>query len=152
MVVEYLKAIDPKSCLELGCGLVPVVSDGDSMDKNSHLDLTYCWNALETPWPIEDKQYDVFAALQVWEHLKGKQADIFKELPRIANWAILSFPYKWKTEGSHDRIKKNVIKEWTSSYKPFVSPRIVRKRIIYVFKFSENTREDMVIKKVMKKI
>ena len=152
IVVKYLKIINFNSCLELGCGIIPIVLDGDTMDKNDLPNLTYHWNSFKTPWPIKDKQYDMFVALQVWEHLKGKQNLIFQEVNRIANWAILSFPYKWSTKGFHGGITKSVIANWTYPYKSFIKPRIIRKRIIYVFKFSKDTKDDKYIKKLMEKI
>lgn len=59
--------------------------------------IRYLHDATITPCPIEDKAYDLLIALQVWEHLEGKQQDVFKEVMRVSKMAILSFPYKWKT-------------------------------------------------------
>ena len=142
IVVKYLKIINPKSSIELGATVQSLVMDGDRMGKNKIEKPDLLWNALNIPWPISDKQYDVFIALQVWEHLKGKQVEVFKEVPRISNWAILSFPYKWKGNSSHSKITKRKIREWTYPYSPFSKPRIVRdKRIIYLFNFSENNKK-----------
>ncbi len=148
IVVKYLKAINPKSSIELGATIQSLVMDGKRMGKNKGEKPDYLWNAFDIPWPIKDKQYDVFIALQVWEHLKGKQVEVFKEVPRISNWAILSFPYRWRGNSSHSKITKRKIKEWTYSYPPFSKPRIVRnKRIIYLFNFSgekyKNLKEEI---------
>jgi hypothetical protein len=78
-------------------------------------------------WPFEDKQFDMFIALEVWEHLwninmpveviskkkygavkrmekygverPNPQASVFKEVMRVSKNAILSFPYMW---GEHN--------------------------------------------------
>lgn len=152
IAVKYVKLINPDNCLELGAATIPIVSNGDTMDKNEWDNLTYFWNALKIPWPVEDKKYNVFVALQVWEHLKNKQNEVFQEVARISDWAVLSLPYKWDQEGSHGRITKSVILNWTSPYKPFIKPCIVRKRIIYVFKFSKKSKEDKQIRKLMEDI
>ena len=135
IVVRYLKIIKPKSSLELGGCDRNTILDGDTMDKNWNMNPTYVWNAFKTPWPIKDKQYDVFIALQVWEHLKGKQYKVFREVPRIANWAIFSFPYRWRGESSHCNINKTKILEWTHPYLPFIKPKTAGNKIIYIFNF-----------------
>lgn len=153
IVVKYLKIINPKSSIELGATRRSLVIDGDRMGKNKIEKPDLLWNAFDIPWIIKDKQYDVFIALQVWEHLKGKQKEVFKEVPRISNWAIFSFPYKWKGNSSHSKITKRKIKEWTYPYVPFSKPRIVRnKRIIYVFKFSGRNRKSEKLKEKIEKI
>jgi hypothetical protein len=85
--------------------------------KNGKLDIN-------CSWPFEDKQFDMFIALEVWEHLwntnkkkvqenwgpierKKKygvenpniQPNVFKEVMRVSKRAILSFPYMW---GEHN--------------------------------------------------
>ncbi len=138
VVIEYLKIIQPHNSLELGAGSQPIVLDGDTITKNKIETFDYLWNATDIPWSLKDEQYDVFISLQVWEHLKGKQNIVFQEVARISNWAILSFPYKWKRTSFHCKINKAKILEWTSPYTPFVKPRIIRSRIIYIFNFSKN--------------
>jgi len=150
VVIKYLNIINPNSCLELGSCSKSVVVDGDTMGKKDP-PQTYLWNAMDIPWPIKDKQYDAFVALQVWEHLKGKQKIVFKEVPRISNWAILSFPYRWRGKTSHCNINKSKIEGWTKPYSPFVKPKLVRNKIIYIFKFSKSSK-DSKIKKLMEKI
>jgi len=151
-VVDYLKIINPKSSLELGCASTSVVLDGDTIDKDKLPNITYCWNALNLPWPVENKKYDVFVALQVWEHLKKNHNKVFQEVPRVSRWAILSLPYKWKHPGFHGGITKSVIKKWTHPYLPFIKPLIIKNRIMYVFKFSKNIKQDKEIKKRMEQV
>jgi hypothetical protein len=143
IVIDYLKAIKPKSCLELGPYVQSLVLDGHTMDKSEEFNPTYLWDATVTPWPVKNKQYDVFVALQVWEHLQGKRFKAFREVVRISNWAILSFPYRWKTNSLHRGINKPKIRKWVRPYRPLIKPKIIKNRIIYLFNFSgkEKIRE-----------
>jgi hypothetical protein len=153
IVIYYLTIIDPKSCLELGAKIQSLVVDGDRIGKSKEEKPEYLWNAMDVPWPLKDKQYDVFIALQVWEHLKGKQRSVFKEVARISNWAILSFPYKWGGNSSHSKINKRKIQEWTHPYSFFIKPKIIKnKRIICIFNFSKNNKNQDKIRKKIKKI
>ena len=63
IVIKYLEIINPKSTLELGPSIQPIVIDGDTITKNKIEKPTYLWNAIDTPWPIKKKKYDVFVAL-----------------------------------------------------------------------------------------
>ena len=71
------------------------------------------------PWPINDKQYDLFIALQVWEHLGNKQSRAFREAIRISKAVILSFPYKWNCPKNnanypeHHEVDEELIGDWT---------------------------------------
>jgi hypothetical protein len=40
----------------------------------------FTFDATTKPWPINDKQYDLFIALQVWEHLDNKQSRALEKL------------------------------------------------------------------------
>ena len=142
IVVEQLKQWQPKSILELGAYKMPLTDFSDTMDFMSLPGIsrypTILHDATEIPWPVENKKYDVFVALQVWEHLGERQPEIFKEVIRIADKAILSFPYKWKCkkpeDASHANIDEKVISNWTLN----VEPVLVRKKkgkIIYFWDF-----------------
>lgn len=144
-VISIIKKECPKSVLELGLYKSPIVKGSDVMDVNPYFpNLTYPHNATEIPWPIEDSQYDLFIALQVWEHLNGKQSEAFKEVMRISKMAILSFPLNWFFPGdSHNRITEDTISEWTLHAIPFKKIKVTQKvfffldisKIIYFFKF-----------------
>ena len=100
-------------------------------------DLTYLWDARNTPWPIEDKKYDLFIALQVWEHLGDKQGDAFREVMRISRMAILSFPLGWNCPGDcHHNITKEKISEWTLNMKPD-EIRKADGKLAYFFRFTQ---------------
>jgi hypothetical protein len=156
-VIELIKKEKFKSILELGPWSNPIVENSDIMDLDNRRisKLKYKWDARKTPWPIEDKKYDLFIALQVWEHLyknvnflfhwsRSLQKKAFKEVIRISKNPILSFPYKWDCPNcpSHNQIDERITSKWTLGIKP-VKISIVGNRIIYFFKFK---KED--IKKV----
>jgi len=138
-----------KSVLELGPYKQPIVHGSDIMDRRADFpNLTYEHDATNIPWPIKDKQYDLFIALQVWEHLEKNKQDAFKEVMRISKMAILSFPLNWNFPGDcHDGITEKDIAEWTLNTSPvkkikIKQPRLFRKthiwdRIIYFFKFAD---------------
>ncbi|MBR9706639.1 hypothetical protein GOV14_06405 [Candidatus Pacearchaeota archaeon] len=156
-VIEVIKKIEPSNVLELGPYRAPFVSGSDIMDCDNHLKgIKYPQDAGIVPWPIQDKQYDLFIALQVWEHLDGRQKQAFREVMRISKYAILSFPYKWTKSKykNHNKINNAIIKDWTLGVKPIkkisvpfqkvgklkkILNRIFNThpfgRMIYVFKF-----------------
>ena len=84
---------------------------------------------------IPNKSFDLFIALQTWEHL-DKQQDAFREVMRISKAAILSFPYKWGKghDKRHTGIDDKKISEWTCGVKP-VKTMLINKRAIYVWIF-----------------
>ena len=144
---EYLKEVIDiitkesfNSVLELGAYKQPVVHGSDIMDVNSELpNLTYIHNATKIPWPVENSKYDLFIALQVWEHLKDKQKEAFKEVIRISKMAILSFPLNWDCPGNcHHNITEEKISEWTLHVNPVKKIKVgerTSERIICFFKF-----------------
>jgi hypothetical protein len=88
-----------------------------------------------------NRKYDLFIALQVWEHLgsvKQKQ-DAFREAMRVSKTALLSFPYMWDcSEGDcHRMISEEIIKEWTLGVEPLFKKLVgvYHKRIFYYYKF-----------------
>jgi len=109
-----------KCVLELGPYKQPIVHGSDIMDiRADFTNLTYEHDATNIPWPIEDKKYDLFIALQVWEHLENKKQDAFNEVMRISKMAILSFPLNWNCPGDcHHGITKKDIAEWTLNTVP----------------------------------
>jgi len=118
-VVDILEGLSFDSCLELGPYKRPMVEGADVIDKDRYLDgLTYQHDANRIPWPVQDGQYDLFIALQVWEHLE-RQREVFEEVRRIAKMALLSFPLNWHRPGDiHHGITEEKIAEWTNQVKP----------------------------------
>ena len=131
-VIKLARELGPSSVLELGPALFTVVKGSDIMRK-PEIDIwgapaniqsmEYLHDATVTPWPV-DKKYDLFIALQVFEHLTGCQARAFQEVKRIARHAILSLPYKWDCPKDnanypeHHMIDENTILEWTKGERP----------------------------------
>lgn len=112
-----------REVLEIGPAAVPLVPGGQVMQfhkASPHVRVaspTYVWDATKTPWPIGDKRYDAAVALQVWEHLQGKQREAFAELRRVARFAVLSFPYRWRgskdKSAAHHDVTDETIAAWT---------------------------------------
>lgn len=147
-----------RKVLELGPSFQTIVKNCDIMVKpgndawgrpQKYVEKEYEHDATVVPWPIKDKEYDLFIALQVWEHLEGKQKETFKEVMRTCKMAILSFPYMWDCPKDnanypeHHLINEEIISEWTLNIKPIKVVQIPRTgdrvskgpRIIYFWKF-----------------
>lgn len=140
--------LKPESILELGPYRRPLIGGSDVMDLNDYLadgKVKWKWDARKTPWPVEDNAYDLFIALQVWEHLGREQAAAFREVMRISKTAILSFPYLWQladTGDCHHGIGDGTIREWICGVRPTKKvivdkPNPKYKRAIYVFDFRD---------------
>lgn len=140
VVLRLLRQAKFESALELGPYKLPLIVGSDTMDWHQKLNPTYVHDAGKAPWPIADKQYDMFVGLQVWEHLEGRQSEAFRELARIANQAILSFPLNWNCphDPMHHNITEDTIAEWTN-HAEATNTIVVRAgrydRIIYQFDF-----------------
>lgn len=127
-VIALLQTISFESCLKLGAYKQAIVHGADVIDKRRHVaHLTYQHDVTEIPWPIADAQYDLFIALQVWEHLEGKQQVAFGEVMRIAKMAVLSFPLEWHCPGNvHHGITEETIAAWTLQVRPVRKIETVR--------------------------
>ena len=88
--------------------------------------------------PIKDKSYDLVIACQVLEHLgiNGQQVQIFDELERISDKAIISLPYMWFIPfmRDHHMIDENVIDYWANGRK-YSFQLITNSRIVRVYEF-----------------
>jgi len=134
VVVDMLNQLDINSILEAGTMGIPLALDGCTLDINDKTKPTYIHDLTEFPYPFRDKEFDMFVALQVWEHIGDNQHRAFKEVCRIAKNIILSFPYKWKAGSAcHLGIDKDVIKKWTEIEPDEIVQ--VKGRIIYRWKF-----------------
>ena len=129
-VVKILGGCEFDSCLELGPKRQPLVVEADVMDCRPHIPgIKYLHDATHVPWPVGDKQYDMFVALQVWEHLGAKGEDgpkvqAFNEVRRIAKQAVLSFPLMWRCrqrghcKNVHCEIPESTIYKWAHHLQP----------------------------------
>ena len=107
------------------------------------------WWIIESKKFKDNKEYDMFIALQVWEHLVGRQREAFNEVMRISKMAILSFPYMWNCPEDnanypeHHMIDEKIISEWTLGVEPMKIVKIPRTgekvskgpRLIYFWRF-----------------
>ena len=88
-------------------------------------------------YDVKDKFFNLFVALQVWEHLDNQQL-AFEEVMRISKSAILSFPYKWPKGKGHDSrhvgIDDRKIKQWTCGVKP-EKTKLINNRMVCVWIF-----------------
>lgn len=95
-------------------------------------------DCTKVPYPFKDKEYDLIIACQVLEHLgiEGEQINIFNELERISNMAIITLPYKWfhPTMRDHHMIDRKVIKCWAGGREP-IFEKIQGHRILQIYKF-----------------
>ena len=76
---------------------VSCVDNSDTIDYLERWDFpgkkpTYIHDFRITPWPIKDKQYELFIALRVFQHLTPFQKEAAKEAMRIARKAIIVVP------------------------------------------------------------
>ena len=132
------------SALELGPYLRTVIIGADVMDLRRQSKLVssgqfVIHDATSVPWPIADKSYDLFVALQVFEHLGDSQPDAFREVCRIARNAIISLPIDWDMEdpsNCHHQISHDRALSWFSPVVPtqvHVGNGGPQKRLVYVF-------------------
>lgn len=117
---RIVERLAPDSVLEIGPYLVGLVPGADTMDMLSGLAPAFHRNAGDVPWPIESGRYDLLVALQVWEHLDGRQQQAFQEARRVARNVLLSFPYLWDCPADpvHHAIDDERIREWTCGVEP----------------------------------
>lgn len=133
-----------RTALELGPHLRPLIVGADVMDvvRNDALRAEgrrIVHDATSVPWPFDDKAYDLFVALQVFEHLGDRQPDAFREVRRVARHAILSLPIDWvmaDPANCHHGLTHERALAW---FAPIVPTRVLvgnpghRKRLLYVF-------------------
>jgi hypothetical protein len=150
---ELIERYELKTALELGPHLRPVIVGADVMDRRDEPDLQaegrlIRHDATRTPWPIADRAYDLFVALQVFEHLGSAQPEAFREVRRVARHAILSLPIDWEMadpRNVHHRITEEKVLSW---FAPVAPTRILvgnpgpKKRLIFVFENLEAPTEE----------
>jgi hypothetical protein len=135
-----------RSALELGARSRPLIVGADVMDVQDRPEIDtprmIVHDATVSPWPIGDKAYDLFVALQVFEHLGDRQAEAFAEVRRIARHAVISLPIDWDVapDNAHFGITHERALSW---FHPVVPTRVAvgnpapNKRLIYVFESLE---------------
>jgi len=141
---DLIERKELRTALELGPHLRSLIVGADVMDvvRNERLRAEgrqVVHYATKAPWPFPDKAYDLFVALQVFEHLGTRQPEAFLEVRRVARNAILSLPIDWvmaDPRNCHHLVTEERVLGW---FAPVVPTRVVvgnpghRKRLIYVF-------------------
>lgn len=141
---ELIRRRGLRTALEMGAPVRSVIVGADVMDVTARpvLDADVSivvHDATISPWPVGDKAYDLFVALQVFEHLKDRQREAFLEVRRVARHAILSLPIDWVMDdprNCHHQISHERVLSW---FAPVVPTRVLegnggrRRRLIYVF-------------------
>ena len=125
-MIQPLLPDDPARVLELGPMHMPLVPGSDTMELASMAEHvgrqpTYTHDATVAPWPIEGDRYDLFIALQVFEHLGPHdpgvgQRHAWAEVCRVARAAVISLPYLWDCRDAsncHGGITRETIASWT---------------------------------------
>jgi hypothetical protein len=144
VVAEMVARKRLRTALELGPHLRSLIVGADVMDVIRRDGLQaegrrIVADATKAPWPVEDKAYDLFVALQVFEHLGTRQPEAFREVRRIARNAILSLPIDWvmaDPRNCHHGLTDEQVLAW---FAPIAPTRVVvgnaghRKRLLYVF-------------------
>lgn len=105
-VIELAKSLnisDPGSVLEMGTMGISCVDDSDTIDYLERWDFpgkkpTYTHDSRIMPWPIKDKQYELFIALRVFQHLTPSQKEATQEAMRIARKVIIVVPDIYKNK------------------------------------------------------
>ena len=146
-IIEIVEKLgDIGNVLELGPYKSPLTENTDVMDITDeyiddyplNINSFYKHDCSLTPYPIEDKKYDLVIACQVIEHLGiyGQQKNIFNELERISKRAIISLPYKWYAPDmrDHHMIDERMINHWANNRK-YTFEMIVSSRIIRIYEF-----------------
>jgi len=98
--VELVRSLNinrPQDVLEMGTMGVSCVNDSDTIDYTERWDFpgkrpTYIHDSRIIPWPVHDKQYEIFIALRVFQHLTPFQREATREVMRIARRAIIVVP------------------------------------------------------------
>lgn len=131
--IEELKKYDPESILEIGPGpelRIANIATTIDIDTSSQADIIM--DVRNTPWQLG--RFDCVVALQVFEHLEGKQKKTFKEAYKVARKAlIISIPYRW-TQGreGHVGLDNTTMLAWSGGIK-WDRTVTVGKRRIYIW-------------------
>lgn len=111
-VIDLLKNMALTHVVEAGAHDIPL-SDSSFLLNYPEYDL----NILDDyTFPY---RFDVFVALQVWEHLENP-IGAFSAIKNIADRAILSFPYNWPDSENiqHRNIGDETILLWIGNLEP----------------------------------
>lgn len=93
-LVKELNLKDASKILEMGTMGMQCIKNSKTIDYAERWDFPgknpdYLHDARHIPWPIRDKEYDLFIALRVFQHLSPNQEECVNEAMRIANKIII---------------------------------------------------------------
>lgn len=96
-LVKSLDLSDPSKVLELGTMGITCVKGAKTMDYAEKWNFpgkqpNYLHDARKTPWPIADKEFELFIANRVYMHLVPGQQHAIAEAFRIAKRIIITVP------------------------------------------------------------
>lgn len=138
-VIELAKNLNPFSVLELGCSSFPLCLNSCRIDAVPNKEINYVFDCTITPWDF-NKKFDLLICLQTFEHFKNKQSEVFKEIKKLVNRAIISVPYKWnKPNDCHHNIDEKTLFKWFKQ-KPILEKIAIDssvKRLICLYDFSK---------------
>jgi len=122
-VAKTLDISDPSDVLEMGTMGACVVDNCDTIDYAVNWDFegkapTYLHDAREIPWPIKDKQYKLFIALRVFQHLAPMQEKCFHEAKRIAENVIIVTPDSYNKDSG---INLDDFTKWNNGKPPKIA-------------------------------
>jgi hypothetical protein len=126
-VARSLNLRSASRVLEMGCMGVQIVKWSHTMDYRemwnySDKSVNYWHDARITPWPMRDKQYDLFISLRAFQYLAPFQKEAFLEAKRIANHVLIVVPRQsaWKTQGLENSagIPPESFKLWNGNVEP----------------------------------
>ncbi|MFT4692506.1 MAG: hypothetical protein ACJASX_003558 [Limisphaerales bacterium] len=122
--IQMAQSLNPESVLEIGAYQLPLFHDSTVMDRRKNHPRTLVHDALESPWPFTDRQFNLGLALQVFEHFEGRQREAFNEMCRVCDKVILSYPWRWRSnDKSHADIDFEDLQKWTGQH--FTEAQIV---------------------------
>ena len=106
--------------LEIGPRNLPLVHNATFMDLDPQWQPeAVIHDAGLAPWPFADGEFTTVVALQMVEHLDGRQPTFFAEAFRVARWLIVSIPWQWTAgEPGHTQIWWTQVDGWTGGMKP----------------------------------
>jgi hypothetical protein len=122
----------PSDVLEIGTMGMPIVQGSDLFEYkdadwalNSPLKPAILHDARQTPWPIDDKKYELLIALRVFQHLVPNQRECFLEARRVAQQIILVVPENYPNKVFNEREASGISQDSFVLWNDGVPPTIV---------------------------
>jgi hypothetical protein len=133
-IIEKTNINDSSKVLEMGTLGINLVLGSDTIDYDERWNYpgqspTYLHDARNLPWPINDKQYELFIALRVFQHLIPVQKECFMEALRIADNVLIVVPEYYLPEGEGITLQQFV--EWNNGILPTIVQNILDDTNLY---------------------